>query len=185
MAEENDSILMSKTAGIEGTAIIAGLTQIRKILPNPILKRGKHLLRKISVVNDARLAFSSGLVHSMHDVTEGGVLGAVAEMSIASGVGFILEGEKILVDKATSEISSKLKINPLKLIGSGSLLISTHPRSVRTVQKVLSKSGIRCSEIGRFVGKKHGRTLKTTASEVKLRDLSFEDELWGVLRKYG
>ena len=60
----------------------------------------------------------------MHDVTEGGILGAVYEMSLASGLGFEIYPDSIPIDNSTKLICAKLSINPLKLIGSGSLLIT-------------------------------------------------------------
>jgi hydrogenase maturation factor len=65
-AREGDSILMSKTAGLEGTAVLRG---------------SRTFLDNLSVVDEATAAYATGAVHAMHDCTEGGVLGAVFEMS--------------------------------------------------------------------------------------------------------
>ena len=72
-AKAGDTIMMSKTAGLEGTAVLGGQSK---------------LLESLSVVDEAVAAYATGAVHAMHDCTEGGVLGAVFEMSVASGLGF-------------------------------------------------------------------------------------------------
>lgn len=183
-AREGDSILMTKTAGIEGTSILCGLDKVRKLVSLPVLKRGINLVRKLSVVPEAKLAFSTGVVHGMHDVTEGGVMGAVFEMSLASGLGSELDLKAVPIDRATAEISRVLGIDPLKLIGSGALLIACQERSESSVMKKLQSNGVQCTRIGKFVPKSKGRALIRNKKRTILKETSIQDELWPALRKF-
>src|SRR4030042_73290 len=88
-AKEGDKIILTKSAGIEGTAILASdrEQQLRKSLSTQELTRAKNFYTWIRVVKDAIIAFTTGAVHAMHDPTEGGVAGAIHEMADASELG--------------------------------------------------------------------------------------------------
>ena len=91
-----DVILMTKQAGLEGTGIICSdyEEELSKILSADELAHGKAMLDDVSVVKEGVIAGKIG-THGMHDVTEGGILGAVWEMCNISGLGVILDEDKI------------------------------------------------------------------------------------------
>lgn len=64
----------------------------------------------------------------MHDVTEGGIFGALWEMAEASGVGLDIDLKKIPIRQETIEICEVYDINPYLLISSGAMLIWNRPR---------------------------------------------------------
>lgn len=64
-------------------------------------------------------------VSAMHDVTEGGIFGALWEMAEASGVGLCVDLKKIPIRQETIEICEFFNLNPYQLISSGSMLIGT------------------------------------------------------------
>jgi len=68
-----DKLILTKSAGIEGTAILASdrEQQLAKILDSEMLDNAKKFYSQISVVKDALIAFKTGGVHAMHDPTEG------------------------------------------------------------------------------------------------------------------
>ncbi len=82
-------------------------------------------------------------------------------------------------------ICSKLDIDPLRLIGSGSLLISCSSFDAPVVINRLKWAGIRCEEIGRFHNASTGRWLVSKGKKVELKEKSVQDELWRALREYG
>ena len=86
----------------------------------------------------------------MHDVTEGGVLGALWEMARLYGSGIRLGGEAIPVLDATRDICQQLGLDPLRLIGSGSMLIAC-PDGEALVKALLAE-GIHAARIGRVEG---------------------------------
>jgi hydrogenase maturation factor len=162
-AKEGDTIMMSKTAGLEGTAVLGGQ---------------RKFLDSLSVVDEAAAAYATGVVHAMHDCTEGGVLGAAFEMSLASGLGFELEERKVPVAPETKDLCRRRRIDPLKLIGSGALLLAVEEGKVARVTRALS-SICKVSSVGRFT--KAGRiVVKKDGSRKSLREAP-EDELWRAL----
>lgn len=184
-AKTGDSIIMTKTAGLEGTSILCRLPKTKKIAGPEVCKRGERLIEQLSIIPEARTAFATGAVHGMHDVTEGGILGAVLEMSTASGLGFQLNKESIPIHESTSFVCRTLKLDPMKLIGSGSLLIACASSDEQKVMRVLSSKGIKHTKIGRFASIKEGRVVYSNGKGRRLNSPSIEDELWRGLREYG
>jgi len=184
-AQAEDSILITKTAGIEGTSILSGLPAAEKLVNAEILRRGRDLLKRLSILKEAKTAFSTGKVHAMHDLTEGGVVGCTLEMSLASKLGFELYEDQVPLDEATIEICSKLKLDPLRLIGSGSLLIACATPDSVTIKDRLSAENIPCAEIGKFQDAAKGRWIVVKGKREKLTGMSVQDEIWPALSKYG
>lgn len=119
-----DSLIMTKSAGIEGTSIIADCCdEIINVLSAEEIKTAKSFCELTSVVPEGVFAASHGAA-AMHDVTEGGILGAVWEVSHASGVGITIHKEAIPIHPITEKICRHYGIDPLRLISSGSMLIS-------------------------------------------------------------
>ena len=77
----------------------------------------------LSVIPEAATAVKSG-VGAMHDVTEGGIFGALWELAEASGVGLEIELKKIPLKQETVEICEFFGINPYELISSGVMLMA-------------------------------------------------------------
>ncbi len=151
-AKTGDSIMMTGYAATEGTYIIA--TERRDSLKDIITEDNEKIIEtlgnKISVVKEGVIAGANGAT-AMHDVTEGGVYGAVYELCEASGVGCELYTEKIPLLDITKKICSHLGINPYRLIGSGSMLITTAAPDHMLTE--LKKAGIVAAVIGRITGK--------------------------------
>lgn len=124
-AKVGDSVVMTKWAGLEGTAILANdrEKELQSMLSVEELLKAKALSKHISVVREGVLAGELG-VNSMHDVTEGGILGAVWEVAESSGTGIEIELEKIPVLQETKKICDHYAIDPYRLISSGSMVIT-------------------------------------------------------------
>ena len=120
-----DMLVLTKTAGFEGTAILAfdKMSEISGVIDDNLLCEAKSFIDKLSVIPEGIIAADFG-VNAMHDVTEGGVLGAIWEMCEASETGVIINKENIPVAKSTLKICEYFNINPLKLISSGCMLIA-------------------------------------------------------------
>ncbi len=91
----------------------------------------------------------------MHDITEGGVFGAVHELCEASNLGCVLHSDNIPILNVTQKICDHFSINPNRLIGSGSMLITTS--NTKEMIAALISSGIKASVIGQTT--KDGMTL--------------------------
>ncbi|MFO8061086.1 MAG: AIR synthase family protein [Bacillota bacterium] len=148
-SEEGDALILTKTAGIEGTAILAAdFADIlrQQGVSDDVLTEGELMGRDISVVCDARIAAGAG-ARAMHDVTEGGVLGAVYEMIIAAQCGAIIYEDQIPIADCTREICALMDLDPLRLISSGALLIAAAQDSA--VTDALNRAGVPACVIGK------------------------------------
>jgi len=142
-------IVMTKWAGLEGTAIIAAekYDELITRYPRSFIDSAKSMIEYISVVPEAMIAGEIG-ASSMHDVTEGGIFGALWEIGAAAKVGMEVFLDKILLKQETVEICEFYDINPYMLISSGCLLIITD-RGNLMVDK-LKEAGIAAAVIGRI-----------------------------------
>ncbi len=152
---EGDVILMTKSAGWEGTAILA--EEHSGLLEENGVSRGTiddalGYAGGISILPEARLAADTGEVTAMHDVTEGGLATAVVEFSAAGGRRFQIDLDAVPVNGTTAELCRAAGLDPLGLIGSGSLLITVHPDAAESLEKALLDAGIPAARIGKVLG---------------------------------
>lgn len=147
-AKPGDDIILTNYAATEGTVILAYLfeKEFCREFGEVFVEEAKKLLSGISVVKEGLLAANYG-VTSMHDVTEGGVLGALWELGSACGYGIEVDSRKIPILEHTRRICHFLSIDPLKLISSGCMLITT-PNG-EELQRILLQNDIKASIIGR------------------------------------
>lgn len=147
-AKVDEDIVLTKWAGLEGTAIIASEkeAELVNIFGSQLINEAKTYFDYLSVVPEGRVSSEFG-VTSMHDVTEGGILGALWELSEACDLGVEIYYEKIPLKETTIKICEYFNINPLSLISSGCMLITCKNGS--QLVELLGKSGIASSLIGR------------------------------------
>jgi hydrogenase maturation factor len=121
-----DAVLLTKAVSVEGTAIIAREFEDRLkslgMLESEI-ENCKRFLSQISILKEAQIASKIKGVSAMHDVTEGGLATALKELNIAGRHKIKVNLDLIPVFPQTRQICQLLGIDPLGLIGSGSLLI--------------------------------------------------------------
>ena len=147
-AVPGDAIVMTKWAGLEGTMLIAcDHADLLKCLPDETIERAKTLSDYLSVVPESRIALMHG-AHAMHDVTEGGVLGAVWELAAQKHLGAVVDREAIPILPETEAIAKAVGLDPYRLMASGSLLIACE-RGAETVA-ALKEAGIPAVIIGRI-----------------------------------
>ena len=141
-------ILVTKWIGIEGTAILAKEKEEELLakFSAPFVEKAKALDVYISVQSEAAVAVRSG-VSAMHDVTEGGIFGALWEMAEASGVGLEIDMKKIPIRQETVEVCEFFGLNPYQLISSGCMLMAALDGN--TLVRELAKAGIPAAIIGK------------------------------------
>lgn len=149
-AHIGDDVVVSKWIGIEGTSIIAKEKEKELLgrFSEDFVEKAKRFDRFLSVVPEAAVAVKSG-VSAMHDVTEGGIYGALWELAEASGVGLEIDLKAIPIRQETVEICECFRLNPYRLISSGCMLM-TAPDGPKLVRD-LKREGIEASLIGRCV----------------------------------
>jgi hydrogenase maturation factor len=179
-AKLGDKLILTKSAGIEGTAILAAdrEEQLKKALKPTMLRNAKKFYDNISVVKDALTAFKTGGVTAMHDPTEGGVSGGIHEMADASNLGVKVFEEKIRIQSETSKICKFFHIDPLQLISSGALLISAKPEFVDKIIGELEQKQIHASIIGEFLEKSRHRLIVRKNGETQALPRPISDHLW-------
>lgn len=184
-AEIGDEIILSKGAGIEGTAILASdrRNDIVNVFDEKFVKKAENFFEQISVVIDALTAFKTGGVSAMHDPTEGGVIGGLHELADASNIGFQIYQEKILVPEETRKICEYFEVDPFKLISSGSLLIVTKKEKSEEIVEKLARNGVYASIIGEITNPDFGRKMVTSNGEKIELDRPVSDHIWMALKK--
>ncbi len=186
-ARPGDDVIMTKSVGIEGTAILASDFS-RKLWAScdaALVARAKTFGRMISVVNDASTAVLAGGVHAMHDPTEGGLLQGIWELAEASKIGFRIRETDIDILPETREICSVLNVDPLRLMSSGCLLIAAAKRKSAGIIRQLKRNGINGRVIGTFTSRRKGRRLVGRYGNETEVLASERDELYRVIERYG
>lgn len=175
-----DELVMTKWAGLEGTSIIAAerREELSERLPEQLLDAAEQLREYISVIPEAAVAVQSGAT-AMHDVTEGGIFGALWEMGEASDVGIIADLEKIPIRQETVEICEFYGINPYMLISSGCMLIGTKQGNLLVEQ--LQEKGIPAAVIGRAT-QDNDRIIRS-GEEKRFLEPAGSDQLYQVDRR--
>lgn len=175
-----DRIYITKTAGLEGTGILATdkKNELKKFLSEEELEEARLMLNDVSVVKEGILAGQTG-TSGMHDITEGGVLGAIWEMCNISGTGAEIHKESIPVAPVTKKVCDAFGINPLRLISSGSMMIIMDEKKAPTLEKILAENNIRVTEIGQV--KPHDEGIILISNKVKSEiDPPASDEIYKV-----
>lgn len=185
-AQLGDSVIITKGAAIEGTAILSHeLYSLLECKVNKkILEKAKQFIKMTSVVKDALTAVEVGGVHAMHDATEGGIAGGLQELAWASNVGIVAYEEKIPIHPETEIICRALGIDPLKTISSGALVISAQSEKAQKIVATLRKKGIQASVIGRIVSKKEGAYIVRKGGTNLHLEKPVKEELWKALKKH-
>ena len=178
-AKPGMDIVVTKWVGIEGTSIIAKEKEeeLKTRFSASFIDKAKDLDVYLSVLSEAAVAVNSG-VSAMHDITEGGIFGALWEMAEASGIGLDIDVKKIPIRQETIEICEFYGINPYRLISSGSMLMATVDGN--KLVRELEKAGINAVVIGKATEGKD-RMIRKDEEEHSFLERPKTDELYQVL----
>ena len=180
-AQEGDSIVVTKGIAIEGTALLArekASQLLQAGMSQEEIDKAASLLSVpgISVLYDARVACASSQVHSMHDVTEGGLVTGLREVAKASGLGLAIEESSVPILSECQEVCEALGLDPLGLLASGALLITLPTADVPGLLTSLEGEGINGFEIGTMIEAAEGLQMVEFHGETPLPEFS-RDEL--------
>lgn len=145
-ANPGDTLLLTKGAGIEGTAILATDFREESGLPEDLLDRGEALFSELSVLPEARLLREDA--SAMHDPTEGGLVDGALELAVASKVCVEIERDRVPIRESTRELCAAMGVDPLKIFGSGALLAAVPEDLVEGALDALDSAGIEATAIG-------------------------------------
>lgn len=129
-------LIVTKWIGLLGTALLAQEKEeaLRQRYAQPFLDRAQRYVNDISILPEAAIASKAG-VCAMHDLSEGGVFGALWELAEAAGVGLEVDLKKLPIRQETVEICEFFDVNPYKLLSQGSLLLAAKD-GVRIVREL-------------------------------------------------
>lgn len=179
----NHDLIMTKSAGIEGTSVLAMDLSSKLKIGAKLIASAKAMRRSISIVREAKIATEIG-VSAMHDPTEGGLLQGIWEIAEASKLGFAVYEARIPIRKETIRICNSLDIDPLRLMSSGCLLIAANKRKSVMIVHRLREQGIQAEIIGTFFNRKKGRKLiRSDGSQMEV-GANERDELYRVIETY-
>jgi len=182
-ARPGDLIILTKGAGIEGTAVIASdlREHLKGKVDDRVVERGAAMVRWISVIPEAMKAVEAGSPNSLHDPTEGGLINGLWEMAEAAGVGLKVDRASIPIPDETRQICGALGVDPLKLLGSGALLITAQPGEAEKIMEALTKEGIKASVIGEVTPLSEGRLLVDEKGSHESIEAVDQDEIYRIL----
>ena len=186
-AGPGDAVLVIKSAGLEGTSILAkdfrSLLESRG-LSDGLLERAAGFAAEVSVVREALLLAELGAT-SLHDPTEGGLIGGLVEVALASGKTLEVWEESVPVRPETRSICEALGLDPLKLISSGALIATVPPEKLASVEEALRRLDVEYGVVGRV----HEGAARLVIHRVDGRKEEYMeppvDELARVWEKYG
>ena len=164
-ASPGDLLIVTKESAIISSSILAlSFPQtVKNACGTEIYQAACDLFYQTTSVQESLAAVEVGRqqqgVTAMHDVTEGGVLGAIHELSSASGCGVEVEVEKIPVGDAQRQICDSFGIDPLFSVGAGALIITARAEKAKRIVTHLQDKGIKATIIGKMMEKGQGQHL--------------------------
>jgi hydrogenase expression/formation protein HypE len=189
MARPGDLVVVTKGPAIEATALFAATfpDRLRAGVGEEVWRAADGLFEKMTVVPEARVAARYGLrdrgVSSMHDATEGGVLGGLAEVAAASEVGMRIELDAIPVRNEVRAVCDHVGIDPYASISEGTLIATVRPQHTDGFLAALGDEGIEAAAVGEVTEGAKGTVLVTDSGERPLEHPGL-DPFWGAFGRW-
>jgi len=173
-AKPGNTLLLTKGCAISSAAILA------MSFPETVKQKAGMEIHSLACASfyqtsslpDALAAVGEEREHSgitaMHDVTEGGVLGAVYELAVASGNGVKIYADALPVWPVQQQICEIFSLDPRYSIGAGAMLIACENQIAAGVIERLSCASIPCTAIGELCAAEEGMRLIDENSETPL-----------------
>ena len=174
MARAGDQIVVTKGAAIEATAPFAATfpERLAAAVGPGVQAAADARFEQMTVVPETIVARRFGLrdegVTAMHDATEGGVLGGLLEVAVASGLGMRVELEAIPVGPETRAICDHVGIDPYRSISEGTLIATVIPSRAEEFLHALASESIDAAIVGEMTERGSGRALVVEGIEQPL-----------------
>jgi hydrogenase maturation factor len=176
-------LVITKSSALSSAAILAKSfpQYTARRLGEKIQKELSDTFYQMSVIPEVEAISANEAVFngvaSMHDVTEGGVLGAVLELCDASNVGVIIDRNEIPLGSGQKEICKLFSIDPFRSLGAGSLLISCDKTITQQLISVLNGVNINACKIGETLSNVNERYVVCAGRKEELFYVD-EDPYW-------
>jgi hydrogenase expression/formation protein HypE len=188
MAQPGDRVIITKGAAIEASGLFAATypDKLAEKYGAAFAKEADNIFWQMSVVEDALTAVEAGVrdrgVTAMHDATECGVWGGLAEIAQASNVGLIIDKEKIILQETVKKVCDFFKIDPYSSISEGTLIITCRPREATEIVNRLKDKGILSSTVGEITSREKGLKYFENGHEFELTHPKV-DPFWSAFGK--
>ncbi len=168
-------LLVIGDVGREGAALLAesGEAALRERFPLDFVEEAKKLGGSVSVAREALAAARLGAA-ALHDVSQGGVFGALWEMLEGAKAGMEADLRKIPIRQETVEVCEFFGKNPYCLLSGGALLAAAE--NGRELAARLRAEGISAALIGRTTPG-NGCILRN-GEETRFLDRPAQDEIY-------
>ena len=174
-AAADDVIIVTKESALIATSVLALSfpKTTKNKCGNEVYHMAAELFYKTSSLQDGLIAATLNTkedktITAMHDVTEGGILGAIYEMALASGCGVIVDEAALPTGTVQQQVCSVFKIDPNYCIGAGSMIMAVKENKAALLIDTLKAKGLQASAVGRFVNKEKGMMLTKDGKEERL-----------------
>jgi len=174
MARAGDAVVVTKGAAIETTALFAATFPERLAagVGEETVRAADALFESMTVVPEAVLAREFGLrdagVTSMHDATEGGVIGGLLEVATASSMGIRVDRDAILVRPEVAAVCDHVGIDPYTAISEGTLIATVVAERAEAYVALLAGAGIDAAVVGEIRPLEAGRAIAIDGREEPL-----------------
>jgi hydrogenase expression/formation protein HypE len=189
MASPGDLLVVTKGAAIEATALFGATfgERLAAELGAETAAAADALFESMTVVPEARIAAAYGLrdagVTAMHDATEGGVLGGLVEIALASEAGVRVELDAIPVRPEVRAVCDHVGIDPYISISEGTLLATVRPQHADGFLAALAAGGIDAAIVGEVTDEAAGHVLVEGGRERPLTHPGL-DPFWGAFGRW-
>ena len=184
MARAGDAVVVTKGAAIEATALFAATfpERLTAAVGEETVRAADALFESMTVVPEAVLARRFGLreagVTSMHDATEGGVLGGLLEVATASGTGIHVDRDRVPVRPEVRAVCEHVGMDPYIAISEGTLIATVVPERADAFVDALGEAGIDAAIVGELLPSMDGHRVVVDGREEPLRHPGL-DPFWG------
>lgn len=181
-AKPGNDVILTKGPAIETVGILSVLreNELQQRYPQNLIDKGKALCKQMTVIRDAMVAMKTGGVTTMHDATEGGVLGGLFEIAHASNVGMTIDENLFILPEEVSMVCDAFHLDPVTTIAEGSLLITADTSSSGEIIKNLKKQHINASIIGTVIRDTNIRQMNRINGQVISLEIPQQDPFWPV-----
>lgn len=174
----DQDLVVTKWIGLEATTIIAKEkeTELSTRFASGLIQTAKGFDQYLSVIPESKIGMAHG-ISAMHDITEGGIFGALWEMAAGADLGLEVDLKKIPIRQETVEVCEFFGVNPYQIMSSGSMLIATDDGAGLAAK--LEAAGIHGTVIGR-TNSSNDRIIRN-GEEIRYLDKPQPDELYKVI----
>jgi hydrogenase expression/formation protein HypE len=178
-AQIGDHVLVTKGIALEGTAILAhDFSDVAQALglEKEDIKKAQDLINEVSVIPEALVLAEHGAT-AMHDVTRGGLLETLLEISILSNIGIEVDTSRLPIQPVVARFAQAFRFNPLGMISSGTLTATVPPKRLAEATAALNGIGVLWADVGQVTDGAGVRLLSKGKTDHYSQILCEQDEL--------